>query len=399
MTDNRIVFYPVGNGSMTLLQVDNKSILFDINILGASEDNGDYEVIDDLEAALKKCEMKDGHPIVDVFIQSHADNDHINGFADHFFEEDDPKNLTKNDKSGEFKKIFIREIWCSDRFRKYDTEGYSMGEDAKAFRREVKRRIDKYNAGDALDGNRVLILGDSLDDDDNEAIPDAIRRGVGTSIRIGGTDNLLAEIRGPIKQQTGNKDEAYNESDENYKTSKNRSSLIIRFALTLADYFGKKRTIHILMGDDTECFVWKSLDHHGLRDELSYDLLLAPHHASWHTLSEDSATETKDPKVDTEAKRALSHKKDNAVIVVSAKAADKESDESKIKGRELSIPEYEGIVGKGNVYNPNEIPNSDAPQPLQFALTARGLQKQSARSEAPASIAASATVGQTYPHG
>lgn len=384
---------------MTLLQVDNRSILFDINILDASEDNGDYAVIDDLETALKKCEMKEGHPVVDVFIQSHADDDHINGFAKYFFEEGDPENLTKNDKSGEFKKIFIREIWCSDRFRKYDTDGYSMGEDAKAFRREVKRRIDKYNAGDTVDGNRVLILGDSLDDDDNESIPNGIRQGIGTSIKVGRTSNLSAEILGPIKQQSGNKNEAYNESDEDYKTSKNRSSLIIRFVLTLTDYLGKKRDIHILMGDDTECFVWKSLDRHGLRDELSYDLLLAPHHASWHTLSEDSATEDKDPKVDAEAKRALSHKKDYAVIVVSAKATDKESDKGKIKGRELSIAEYEGVVGKGNVYNPNEIPSSDAPQPLQFTLTTRGLQKQSARSEAPASIAASATVGQTYPHG
>ena len=399
MVDNRIVFYPVGNGSMTLLQVDNKSILFDINILCASEDNGDYEVIDDLEKALKKCETKNGHPVVDVFIQSHADNDHITGFVANFFEEDDPENLMKNDKPGERKKIFVREIWCSDRFRKYDTDDYSMGEDAKAFRREVKRRIDKYNEGNVADGNRVLILGDSLDDDDSEAIPTGIRRGIGATIKVGNTNNLLADIRGPIKQQTGNKDDSYNESDEDYRTSKNRSSLIIRFVLTLTDYLGKQRIIHILMGDDTECFVWKSLDHKGLTSQLSYDLLLAPHHASWHSLSKDSATKTKDPKVDADAKRALSQKKDNAVIVISAKAMTKETDEGRLAGRKLSIPEYESIVGKGRVYNPNEIPNPDAPQPLVFVFTSRGLQKQSVRSEAPASVAATATLGQTYPHG
>ena len=399
MADSRIVFYPVGNGSMTLLQVDNRSILFDINILGASEENGDYEVVEDLEEALKKCEVKDGHPVVDVFIQSHADNDHINGFQEYFFEEDEPENLTANDKKDERKKIFIREIWCSDRFRKYDTDGYSMGDDAKAFRREVKRRIDKFNAGNVSDGNRVKILGDCLDEGDDEAIPDGVRKGIGETINIGGTSCLLAEVRGPIKQQKGNDDEEYNEKDEDYTGSKNRSSLIIRFAITLTDIWGTSRTIHILMGDDTEWFVWKSLDHKGLKSELSYDLLLAPHHASWHTLSEDSATDDEDPKVDKGAKRALSHKKDNAIIVISAKAKDKETDESKLAGRELSVAEYESIVGKGNIFNPNEIPNSDAPQPLEFALTSRGLQMQPVRSAAPASVAATSTVGQTYPHG
>lgn len=399
MAENRIVFYPVGNGSMTLLQVDNRSILFDINILCASEENGDYEVVEDLEEALKKCEVKDGHPVVDVFIQSHADNDHINGFQEYFFEEDEPENLTANDKKGERKKIFIKEIWCSDRFRKYDTDGYSMGEDAKAFRREVKRRIDRFNAGNVLDGNRVKILGDCLDEDDDEAIPDGIRKGIGETINVVNTSSLWAEVRGPIKQQKGNDEEEYNEKDEDYTGSKNRSSLIIRFAITRTDIWGASRKIHILMGDDTEWFVWKSLDHKGLKSELSYDLLLAPHHASWHTLSEDSATDDEDPKVDKGAKRALSHKKDNAIIVISAKAKDKETDESKLAGRELSVAEYESIVGKGNIFNPNEIPNSDAPQPLEFALTTRGLQMQPVRSAAPASVAAISTVGQTYPHG
>lgn len=399
MADNRIVFYPVGNGSMTLLQVEGRSILFDINILGASEDNGDYAVIEDLEEALKKCEKKDGHPVVDVFIQSHADNDHINGFGEYFFEEADPENLTAKDKAGERKKIFIKEIWCSDRFRKYDTDDYSMGEDAKAFRREVKRRIDKFKAGDTSDGNLVKILGDCLDADDNDIIPDALRKGIGETIEVGRTNNLVAEILGPIKQQTGDEKEEYNESDEDYIGSKNRSSLIIRFALKLTNYLGESRTIHILMGDDTECFVWKVLDHKGLKSELEYDLLLAPHHASWHALSNDSATEDDDPEVDAGAKRALSHKKKWASVVVSAKARDKETDDSKIAGRRLSLAEYESIVGKDNIFNPNEIPNSDTPQPLEFSLTMRGIHKQPSRSAVPASIAATSTVGQTYPHG
>ena len=82
-----ITFFPVDNGDMTLIKLDDSdktTILVDINIRQASgdEENTMCDVAKELRKRLEKD--KDGRPYVDVFLLSHPDKDHCQGLQSHF---------------------------------------------------------------------------------------------------------------------------------------------------------------------------------------------------------------------------------------------------------------------------------------------------------------------------
>ena len=77
-----ITFFPVGNGDMTLIQLESgRSVLIDINIRASTED-GVRDVLADLRARLKKDGK--GRHYVDAMLLTHPDQDHCRGMVDHF---------------------------------------------------------------------------------------------------------------------------------------------------------------------------------------------------------------------------------------------------------------------------------------------------------------------------
>lgn len=86
MYDGRFYrFFPVSNGDMTLIRLDNgQTILVDVNIRGDADDDDDDtpDVASDLRDRLKRD--IEGRLYVDAFLLSHPDQNHITGLRNHF---------------------------------------------------------------------------------------------------------------------------------------------------------------------------------------------------------------------------------------------------------------------------------------------------------------------------
>jgi hypothetical protein len=132
---------------------------------------------------------------------------------------------------------------------------------------------------------------------------------------------------------------------------------------------------------------------------LEYDLMQAPHHCSWHSLSYDSWSEKgEDAKLDADARKALSQTRTGAVVVASCKPIkDDKSDPPCIRAKR----EYVSIVdeAKGKFYCTGEYPKEGEVEPMVFTVTAEGMalgQRREAGSKASAFTSATLT---PLPHG
>ena len=154
----------------------------------------------------------------------------------------------------------------------------------------------------------------------------------------------------------------------------------------------------MLLAVDAECLVWETL--WGLYKQdtatLQYDILQAPHHCSWHSLSYDSQSKDEDPEVCQDAKTALSQTKEGASIVSQSKP---------IKNNDTDPPskaakdEYLTVVPKERFYCTNEHPSEKKPAPIEFNLTSGGPQKKGAKEKSKLSVAALASTKEAYSHG
>lgn len=162
-------------------------------------------------------------------------------------------------------------------------------------------------------GDRILVLGEDCDGKTDDL--EGILVGVGHEItaidgELDGT--FTAFLLGPL--------ETHDDEEEEEALAKNRSSAIMLFSIDADDEYGVCR---FLTGGDAEVAIWERLwDIYGLDPEpLTYDVLLTPHHCSWHSLSYDSWSELgEDAEVAEDALSALSQARANAIVVASCKS-------------------------------------------------------------------------------
>lgn len=358
-----ITFFPVGNGDMTLIRLaSGKAILIDMNIRAAADDPDDStrDVAKDLRERLNRDDKK--RLYVDAFVLTHPDKDHCTGLSRHF-------HLWSLDEYKETDdKIVIREIWSSPVIFRRAKKDSPLCDDAKAFRTEVKRRVSLYRSrretGTSVgDGDRIKILGRD---------------------EAGKTDDLtaiLVEVDGLISKVNGEEDSGIEarllaplplseDKVEEELLSKNNSSVILRIKL-MAD----GGTAHFLVGGDAEVAIWERqwARHKSHPDWLHYDLLLAPHHCSWHSLSYDSWSDLGEKaRVSQDARNALGQALAGAHVVACSKPiADDDSDPPCVRAKR----EYESILKgvSGQFLCVADHPSSDAPEPLEFELAREGL--------------------------
>lgn len=356
----QITFYPVGNGDMTLLELEgNISVLIDCNIRGKADDADDdsaRDVAQDLRDALNRDD--DDRLYVDAMVLSHPDADHCAGLRNHFHL-GAPDTWVKNDD-----KIVIREMWSSAIvFRRASKKGLVLNEDAKAWAKEARRRVKRFRDGlSPSDGNRISILGED-EDGKTDDLGDILIK-VGENITaVNGDDSvaLTARLIGPIP------DSEVGEEDED-TFSKNNSSIILNFSIE-AD--GEPLACKFLTGGDAEVEIWKAVwarekDNNGV---LEYDLLQAPHHCSWHSLSSDSWSQSDDPQIDDDAFSALSQALPGAKIISSSNPIeDNDVDPPCIGAKEA----YEDIDNCSDFYCTEEYPEEDEPEPLIIEITDEG---------------------------
>jgi len=362
----KITFFPVANGDMTLITLNDNnetSILIDVNIRCDADDPEDdtCDVATQLRKRLKTDDK--GRPYVDVFVLSHPDQDHCRGLQKHF-------HLGKLDDynyeppEGEELKIVIREIWSSPMVFRRASKNHTLTDDARAFNTEAKRRANHYKAnyGSVTTlGDRILIIGE--DEDEKSKGLEGILVKQGDIIRhINGVycDVAWMRVLGPFSK---------GDEEEEIALTKNHSSVIIQFHIA-ADVARQDSCI-FLAGGDAEVAIWKKLweKHKYSPENLKYDLLLAPHHCSWHVLSFDSRSKCPDPKVDADAKAALAQANFGAYIMSSSKS---------IKDDDTDPPchaaKKEYLTISKNFQCTSDYPNTTTHEPFEFIIAADGPQ-------------------------
>ena len=379
-----LTFFPVGCGDMTLVRLadaETTTVLIDCNIRVAADDADDptRDVAADLRARLQRDSK--GRPYVDAFLLSHPDKDHCTGLETHFHL--GPLADYPDDKKPDAeKRIVIREIWSSPIVFRRACKTHTLCSDAKAFNREAKRRVQRFRDGAVGEGDRILILGE----DENGKTDDlgGILVKVGERFHtINGCHNAYfhAQLLAPRPS----------ESDEDEEVlSKNHSSTILN--MTLASSMAFLDSCRFLTGGDAEVAIWERLwkGYQDTPDVLTYDVLQAPHHCSWHSLSYDSWSQLKEKaNVSADARSALAQARYGALIIASSKPIkDDDADPPCVRAQR----EYKAILAKaGGVFLcTGETPNTWAPEPLEIEITAAGAKKKAARASAVAAVAAAA---------
>jgi hypothetical protein len=330
----RIAFFPVGNGDMTLITLESgRTILIDVNIREVADDPNDKtpDVAKRLRDRLKRDSQ--GRLYVDVFLLSHPDADHCNGLAKHFHlgpQADWSKNLDK---------IFVREIWSSPMVFRRASRDHVLCDDALAFSAEARRRVKRFrDTGGFSDGDRILILGEDQDGKTDDLMAILVKVDQVFSRVNGQFDpSLTARLLAPLPKS--------DDEDEEEILSKNNSSTIIRFSFTGDSVVDACK---YLSGGDAEVAIWERLwKRHWFRSEwFEYDILLTPHHCSWHSLSYDSWSELGEyAEVCAGARSALSQTRKGPIIVASSEPIkDDENDPPCIRAKR----EYEDMAHAAN---------------------------------------------------
>lgn len=387
MANSIITFFPVGekNGGMILIKLNDSNkttILVDCSIgddLIADYSDVNQELRDRLPTDSK------GRPYVDAFILTHRHDDHVKGFEKHFH-----LGLIKDYKDDDDElKIIIRELWSSHNFWKPSSTNYKLCDNAKAFNKEMKRRVDLFEEKNKIqeEGDRAIIIG--KDPDKRTDNLGDINYDIGDTFTKINNCNISSKISGlilsPIEQQEGEEDDCF--------TDKNRQSIVIQLTIKQGEYDNK-----ILLAADSECLVWETLwkKYKNSSKNLEYDILVAPHHCSWHSLSYDSQSNDDDPQVCEDALSALSQNKKGAFVVSQSKII-KEKDQD--PPSKAAKDEYIKIVGKEQFLCTNEYPDSKKPEPLEFNLTGEGPQKKSIKEKSKLSVAALSSTKESYQHG
>jgi hypothetical protein len=386
-----ITFFPVSNGDMTLITLNDTnetSILIDVNIRCVADDSADdtCDVAGELRKKLKKDDK--GRPYVNVFVLTHPDKDHCTGLDKHFhlgllddYVDEPPE--------GEELKIVIREIWSSPIVFRRASKNHTLTDDAKAFNKEAKRRVnlykEKYGVG-ISDGDRILIIGEDEDPDKTKGLEGILKKQGDIIDWINGNycGYVWVRVLGPFPKD---------EEEEEKNLVKNHSSVIMQYHI--ASDLAHPDSCIFLSGGDAEVAIWKKLwgTYKYSTDYLKYDLLQVPHHCSWHVLSFDSRSKCDDPKVDSDAKSALSQANTGAYIVSSSKAIkDDGSDPPSYAAKQeyLSISNYFMCTG--------EYPKETFHEPLEFVVTADGPQPPGNK-KVPKSAAAFGMAREPLSHG
>jgi len=340
------VFWPVGTGDSTTVVIKEKEVVMQIDLhhMEKSDDKEDPHVpiVDELVRLLPR---KDNRPYLSVFVLTHPDKDHIQGFE------------------MLLKEINIGEIWHTPRiFNEYSAD---LSDDAKAFKKEVDRRrkITIKNKGKVGAGDRVRIIGhdEIFEEEDYKDFPQEWRTYPGNSIkRVDGEDCSNAFetfVHAPFKESS--------------EAERNETSLALQVALFKDKHSAKA----FLFGDHCYPTIRKIYDKTKEKKReryLEWDILLAPHHCSKRVMYwQDEGKEKEEFKKDIMDEFENSER--SAAYIVASCEADFSDEEGKNPPHLKARKRYEEIIESGHFLSTQEHPDKKKPVAIKFELTEDGL--------------------------
>lgn len=324
-----ITVFPVGNGDMVLIELQSgRTILIDINI----RQPGDG--VPDVGTALRARLSKDGQgrPYVDAMLLGHPDQDHCRGLEEHFHL--GPLSSYAVPKEGEVAKVVIREMWSSPMVFRRKQRHETLCSDAAAWKVEAQRRANRIKAGHvAGDGDRIQVLGKD-EDKRTEGLEAVLVETGGTIVRVNGAvdGTFSGHLLAPMPKGT---------EEEEETRSKNNSSVIVRLSIACGQ---TSNACRYLMGGDAEVSIWERIwqNNKHIPGVLQYDLMQAPHHCSWRSLSWESWSDTGgEAKASTDARGALGQALGGATIIASSKEISADDSDPPCIGAKR---EYESIL-------------------------------------------------------
>ena len=330
------VFWPVGTGDSTTIAVtDGVFLQVDLRHMKSADEEDDPHtpIVDRLVELLPQI---NGKPYLPVFALTHPDEDHCLGFDDLL------------------KRVNIGELWFTPRvFREYKKD---LCDDAKAFRKEAERRVEKtiQQKGGVASGDRVRIIGydDLLKEEEYEDFPRERLTIPGNEIlELDGEDQsdyFRAFVHAPFK------DDAASE--------RNDTSLALQVTL----YRGDTSARALLLGDLCYPIIRRIFDR-SEDDDLAWNVMLAPHHCSksvmyWQDEGENKESLKQDILDDIE--KAAD---DLGYIVASSEPVPNSNKPGDNPPHAKAKSRYEEIAPNGFLCT-QEHPNEKDPEPIIFCL-------------------------------
>ncbi|MGE3803431.1 MAG: hypothetical protein AB7K24_02020 [Gemmataceae bacterium] len=344
-----VIFWPVGTGDSTTIILKPGEIVMQIDLRHLAkaddDDNPEWPIIDYLVRLLPK---KHGRPYLAVFVLTHPDKDHIQGFEELL------------------KKVDIGELWHTPKIFRDQSNQESLCDDAKAFRRESHRRRKAIadNPNNIKSGDRLRVIGhdDILLEDDYKKLPESCKSRPAEIVRsvdgINLTGQFEAFIHAPFK-------------DDQAK-DKNNTSLALNVVLREGDKIGQ----FMFFGDreypTIKRIFTKTEERKTFIPYLYWNVMLCAHHCSkavMHWKEEgDSNERFKNDIMDFFSK----YNRNSGGFIVASSLSEFTDGEGDNPPHKKARREYEKIVKAGRFICTHEYPSKEKPVPLVFTVDKDG---------------------------
>lgn len=362
-----VIFWPIGTGDSTTLVLIPSEIVMQIDLrhLEKADDKEEPEwpIVDHLVKVLPR---KNNRPYLALFVLTHPDKDHIQGFAELL------------------KRVDIGEIWHTPKIFRDQSDEESICDDAKAFRKEADRRRKAIlaDAQNTKSGNRLRIIGydDVLGEEKYKALPDSCKSRPGDRVWFVDGTNLSTDFHVFIHAPF---------SDDQAKDRNNTS-----LSLNVVFQQGEKYAQFFFFGDREYLTIKQIFETTEKQKKntayLNWDVMLCGHHCSkavMHWKEEQDKEEVfKKDIMDYFEK----YKKKATGYVVSSSHSAFTDGEGDLPPHKKARARYEQIVKTGHFICTHEYPDKKNPEPIVFVIGSDGFgfDDKRDRSQGPSGLAA-----------
>ncbi len=362
-----VVFWPIGTGdSTTLVLLPGKLVMqIDLRHLEKADDHEtpEWPIIDYLVKILPKNPNGNGRPYLAVFVLTHPDKDHVQGFRELL------------------RRVDIGELWHTPRIFRDQSNQEVLCDDAKAFRKEAHRRRKAIadNPYSIKSGDRLRVIGhdDILAEPDYQQIPESCKsRPASIVYDVDGVNlkgHFEAFIHAPFKD-----DQAKNKNNTSLSLN-----IVLREGKTFAQFmfFGDReyptiKQIFIKTEERNNTFY------------LGWDVMLSSHHCSKAVMHwQEPGDQDECFKQDI---MDFFQKYSKGGYIIASSLSDFSDGSGDNPPHRKARRQYEKIVKAGQFLCTHEHPNTSSPWPIVFLVDSAGFRfvDKRVRSQGPVGLGA-----------